>query len=345
MIIDNIFAIKPYLGSLSLPLINPPTGLSSTATYTTFMTNISAIYSTQSNNGGIQVFYKTANSPDIRSTLTSLDPRQSYYFVSKTNASLPYSIPYSGALLNYTSPSTCTSLDIVPDRVVLTSTSGNFYYYGQNLSNLSIGEEYQYSFRVVESNWPIKIMPASGKLQSSQATNNFSALIRFDSDAGVTDYSSFLPAGTEIAQLDKKNLFAMVEVSVQPPNTIGCPKVVDILTIQCNSCLPLPTPTPTVTPSPTPTPAPLFSNTLTYVNQTVGLNGVNFGAATNGDTLEFTPLQTYTGTPATTSITVGASNVAIVGITSDYIGRSFRFTKASTGIRYVGTFLNGTASF
>lgn len=345
MIIDNIFSIKPYLGSTALPLLNPPSGLLSNTTYTTFMNNIVAVYGTQSVDGSIPVFYKTGNSANVQSTLSALEPRQSYYFVSRNNVTLPYSIPFSGTLLSFSSPSTCTAIDIVPDRVTMTSGSGNYYFYNQNLTNLTVGEPYSYGFKILHSNWPVTIVPMSGVVQSSQSTNNFGAVVRFDSDAGVTNYANFLPQGTDLAQLDKKNLFAMVEVSVQPPASVNCPKVVDVLTLVCNQCVPLPSPSPTPTPTPTPTPAPLFNTTLTFNGSTVGTSGVNFGNATVGDTLEFTTLANFTGTPATTTITIGGNVVAIVSITSDYVGSLFRFTKASTGIKYVGTFLNGTASF
>lgn len=345
MIIDNIFSIKPYLGSQSLPLTNAPSTLLSNSTYTTFMNNILAIYASQASGGSIPVFYKTNNAVDMRSTLTALEPRQSYYFVSKSTATLPYNVPYSGTLLSFTSPSTCTAIDIVPDRVTMTSGTGNYYYYNQSLTNLSSGDPYVYELKVLDSNWPITIVPTSGIVQSSQATNNFGAVIRFDSDVGVTNYSTFLPPGTDPNQIDKKNLFGMIEVSVQPPAALGCPKVVDILTLVCNQCVPLPTPSPTPTPTPTPTPAPLFTTTLTFNGAVVGTNGVNFGNCSVGDKLEFTSLTNFTGTPATTTITIGGNVAAIVSITSDYIGATFRFTKASTNVKYIGTFVNGTVAF
>lgn len=341
MIIDNTFVIKTYLGSQPLPLVNPPASLASNAAYNTFINNISAIYSSQSSTGSIPLFYKAGNNTDARSTLLFLQPKESYYFISKSNAVVPYNIPYLGSLLSFSGTQTCTAIDIVPDRVTLTNTSGNYYYYNQNITNLAIGEQYQYQFKVLESNWPITIIPDSGVLQSSQVSNNFSAMIRFDSDIGVTDYEQFLPAGTVVNQLDKNNLFAMIEVSVQPPDSLDCPKVLDMLTIQCKNCVPIPTPTPTSTPTPTPTPAPPFSHTLTYNGDTVSLDGVNFGGASNGDTLEFTPLSNATGLPATTVIKIGSNTVAIISIVSQYIGRPFRFTKASTGISYLSNFVDG----
>jgi hypothetical protein len=345
MIIDNSFAIKPYLGSISLPLINAPASLLSNSIYATFINNIVSIYSTQSINGNIPVFSRQNNTTNPFSSLTSLEPLQSYYFISKNNVSFPYNIPYNGNLLTYSSSSACTSIDIVPDNVVLTSASGNYYYYNQNLNNLTTGLSYAYNFKILQSNWPVNISPLSGVIQSSQASNNFGSVMRFDSDNGVTNYSTFLPAGTDIGQIDKKNLYAFIEVSVQPPNDTSCPKVLDILRLRCDNCVPAPSMTPTTTPTPTPTPPPAFNTMLTFNGSTVGSNGVNFGNTAVGDTLEFNAVSPITGTPATTIINIGGVTAAIASITSDYIGLTFRYTKFSTGLKYVGTFTNGTRSF
>lgn len=345
MIIDNTFVIKTYLGSEPLPLVNPTQSLANSSAYSTFINNISAIYSSQSTTGSIPLFYKVGSNTDARSTLLFLQPKESYYFISKSNATVPYNIPYVGSLLSFSDTQTCTAIDIVPDRVTLTNTSGNYYYYNQNITNLALGESYQYSFKVLESNWPVTIIPDSGVLKSSQATNNFGAMIRFDSDVGVTDYSQFLPLSSQVNQLDKNNLFAMIEVSVEPPSNLDCPKVLDMLTIQCKNCIPIPTPTPTTTPTPTPTPAPPFSTTLTYISGTVSQDGINFGAASNGDTFEFTPLENATGLPATTVIKIAGNIVAVISIVSQYIGRPFRFTKASTGLSYLGNFVDGELNF
>lgn len=345
MIIDNIFSIKTYLGSQPLPLFNPPTELNNNVTYTTFIDNVTTIYGTQSINGVIPVFYKTNNLPDSKSSLKFLEPDQSYYFVSKANAVFPYDIPYSGTI----SPApynNCPSVDIVPQRITLTSASGNYYYFSQDISNLNIGYPYTYSIRSLNSNWKVTPNPASGTIISSKNTNNIMSVIRFDSDAGVTNYSTFLPPGNDPSQIDRNNLFAVMEVALTSPQNIDCPQVIDLITIQCNNCIPAPSPTPTATPTPTPTPAPLFSNNISIVtnNTPISANGITFNASA-GDRLDYTAVSPISGGPQTMTLFVASTVVGTVSFPSDYTGRPFRYRRASSNITYSGTFTNGNVNF
>jgi len=346
MIIDNVFNIKTYLGSQALPVVNPPASLASDATYSTFISNISSIYGTQAINGSIPYLFKTGGVVDVNSTLKTLEPKQSYYFVSKSNAVFPYNIPYSGSLMPFTTYGNCPVVNLSSDIVVLTSTSGNHYYCNQNISNLNIGENYTYSFRVVDSNWPVTIFPSSGSLQSSQNVNNIGALIRFDNDSGVTDYSTFLPPRTSLSQLDKKNLFAVIEVSVTAPSNIGCPKVLDTFMMQCNSCVPLPTPTPSVTPTPTPTPVPTFASAIIILAGATSIisNGITF-VGNPGDKLEVTHPSPFTGTPKTMIVNIGGTQVCQITFNDPYTGRSFKFTRSGSSTSYIGTFVDGTVNF
>lgn len=341
MIIDNVFNIKTYLGSQALPLVNPPASLASDATYVAFVNNISSVYATQAINGSIPYMYKTGNVIDVNSSLKALEPKQSYYFVSKSTASFPYNVPYSGLLMPFTSYGNCPVVNLASDMVTLTSTSGNYHYSNQNITNLNIGENYQYDFRVVDNNWPVTIIPSSGNLQSSQSINNIGAMIRFDSDVGVTDYSTFLPPRATISQIDKKNLFAIIEVSVTAPTNLGCPKVLDTFMIRCDNCIPIPSPTPTATPTPTPTPAPVFADSLIVTGGATQYGGGLSFAATNSDRLQVTFLTTIDGTATTMNLKIGGVGYASVGFPSNYLGRSFRYTRAATGLSYLGTFAGG----
>lgn len=358
MIIDNIFNIKTYAGSQALPLFNAPNTLATDPTYTAFINNIATIYGTQTVDGAIPIFYKTNNSPDPKSSLRSLDPQQSYYFISKADATLPYNIPYSGTLL----PSpyrNCPTVDVIPSRVTLTSTSGNYYYLINDVGNLNIAYPYTYEVKVLSSNWKVTTLAASGTVASSQPTNTIISALRFDTDAGVTDYSTFLPPSTSSSQIDKNNLFAIVEVSLNSPQNIDCPKIVDLMLLQCNNCIPAasPTPTPTVTatptltptPTPTKTPAPTFDSQLTIVasNTPVSANGISINASI-GDRLDYSVISPRVGQGRAINIFVSAVQVGRVDYTSDYVGRPFRYYRASTGLTYLGTFsdtVNGNVNF
>lgn len=356
MIIDNYFTIKTYAGSQSLPLFNAPTG--SLAGYGTFINNISTIYGTQAVDGSIPIFYKTNNSPDSRSSLRSLDPQQSYYFISKGDATLPFNIPYSGTLL----PSpyrNCPTVDVIPTKVALTSTSGNHYYLVNDVSNLNIAYPYTYEIKVLSSNWKVTVLASSGTVASSQPTNTIISALRFDTDAGVTDYSTFLPPSTSLSQIDKNNLFAIVEVSLNSVQNLDCPKIVDLMLLQCNNCIPVPsptptptatiTPTPTLTPTPTRTPAPIFDRQLTTVTSNVAVvaDGITFTASA-GDRLDYSVISPRSGQAKSVNLYIGAVQVGRIDYTSDYIGRSFKYYRSLTASSYNGTFpdtSNGTITF
>lgn len=346
MIINNVFNIKTYAGSSELPLFNPPNALVTDATYTTFMSNISTIYGTQENNGIIPIFYKTNNIADDRSTLRFLKPSQSYYFISKSDAVFPYNIPYSGTLITSTYKN-CPSLDFNPNKVVLTSGSGNYYYISHDVSNLNIAYPYTYEVKVLHSNWKLTTIPVSGTVKSSQNANNIACVVRFDNDYDVTDYSTFLPAGTSVSQIDKRNLFGIIEVSLTSPEAIDCPQVLDLLTIQCDNCIPSPSPTPTRTPTPTPTPAAMFSNQLVVPGSPTFITGNSLTlTGSTGDKLQYTAQSLIDANPATMNISIAGTIVAsVVFPFLTYATKPFKFTKASTGISYTGTFTAGIVTF
>ena len=343
MIIDNLFTIKTYLGSEALPLFNAPSGLANSSTYTTFMNNISTIYGTQNSNGSIPVFYKTNNTPDPKSSLLSLEPNKSYYFISKANSSFPYNIPYGGFMMP--APyNNCPSIDLIPQQISLNSSSGNYYYFNQDISNLNVGYEYVYKFTTLSSNWPVSYNPSSGLLCSSKNLNNIASVIRFDRDVNVNDYSLFLPSGVPASQLDRNNLFAVVQVSMESTSNISCPKVVDIITIGCNNCIPQPSPTPTATPTPTPTRLPVFDTTLTISGSTTSAGesgaGVNFKGSLN-DTLEFN-INSAPDAPAIMRIIINSVQVAQVTFPyNSYVNKAFRYSK--NGVKYSGSFVMGDA--
>lgn len=353
MIIDNIFSIKTYLGSQPLPLFDAPTALANNTTYTTFLNNVITIYGTQNNNGVIPFFYKTSNTPNPQSSLRFLEPFASYYFISRSDSTFPYNIPVSGQLVP-TPYRNCPSIDMSTLNVLLTAASGNYYYLNQDITNLNKGLSYIYNIKNIYSNWKITTIPSSGIISSSKDVNNIVSVIRFDNDANVSDYSTFLPPGTDEQQIDKKNLFGIIEVSVISPTEIDCPKIIDIITVRCDNCIPLPSPTPTptstATPTPTPTltatvtpsvtPPPLFNSTL---NSPSTADGITFTAST-GDTFRYTSISPRTGSPNTMNLRISGSAVSSVNFPGDYSGRPFRFTRASTGLSYNGSFQNGTVN-
>ncbi|MFT3704633.1 MAG: hypothetical protein QM802_19870 [Agriterribacter sp.] len=91
----------------------------------------------------------------------------------------------------------------------------------------------------------------------------------------------------------------------------------------------------------------VYDTILTFVgsNEDVdqGVTGTITG--TNPVTkFEFNLVNPRSGTPATLTIKVNASDYMVVDFTTDYVGRAYRFT-APNGQTFNGTFLNGTINF
>jgi hypothetical protein len=275
---------------------------------------------------------------------------------------------------SYTDYTTYVSCPILDNNNVYTlnSINNSSINIPTIVSGLTAGRKYYYSFEGVSANWPSQVYPRSGTFSPDESSITLNNMFIFDSDLadGCEDCFPY-STGAAYSAAPYLKKFSIVKLSVRP-ETPGCTAGTDkYINIYCDNCLIQPTPTVTPTPSvtptftptpsvtvtatptltvtatstrtptPTPTQAAIFTNILTFNGSTVGSNGVNFGNAANGDILEFSALSNLSGTPATTTITISGTVVGVVSITSDYIGKLFRFTKTSTGLKYVGTFING----
>jgi hypothetical protein len=111
MIINSPLSITHYAGQVSLPLTGQPVGLDSDQLidFNKLIQSASTIYASQSGyNGPIPTFWTRLSGvqngikiyqPDSNSTLTSLEPRSSYYFIMRDSAQLPINIPANGGPL------------------------------------------------------------------------------------------------------------------------------------------------------------------------------------------------------------------------------------------------------
>lgn len=104
--------------------------------------------------------------------------------------------------------------------------------------------------------------------------------------------------------------------------------------------------TPTTTKTPTPTPSNPFGNILTILSSytPVSSNGVTLNGLV-GDKLEYSTVSPRSGNAQTMNILVNAVQVAQVDFASDYIGKTFRYTKSSSGLSYTGFFSSGDINF
>lgn len=123
----------------------------------------------------------------------------------------------------------------------------------------------------------------------------------------------------------------------------NCRTAEDILTVICD----VPSsPTPTPTSTPTPTPQPSFNSLIRILidNSPVSQNGITFNASA-GDTLEYNSISSRQGVGRTTNLFTGNTQVGQVDFMSDYEGAVFRYTDASTGLKYFGILSGGGIVF
>jgi hypothetical protein len=107
-----------------------------------------------------------------------------------------------------------------------------------------------------------------------------------------------------------------------------------------------PTATPTPTTSPTATPNAAYNTTITVP---VGSNYVNGQGvtlvSTAGSSLSYNTLSNFSGTPVNIKVYVAGAQIALLTVTTPYIGLGF-IIKKSTGEEYQGTFeLDGRVDF
>lgn len=286
MLINSLYSINTYLGTESLSLCYNPE-------ISSFLDNIVAIYGTQSIDGSIPLFINTDDGSDVRSSLCFLKPNESYFFILKTDSPLPLTIPHRGRLASIVPSKKCPSLNIIDHEVGLSTGNGNYFFYYQPVNNLEIGIEYTYYIEVLGSNWPIKIWNSQGTIKSSQTTNQISSLVSFDIDYEDTDYSQFLPSHSDIKDVDRDQVFAIIQTRIKSPESFNCRNITDFFILRCNRCLPEPFP-------PTPTPTPTITKTP-ELSPSASTTPTNTPTITPTKTITNTPTPTPTTTPTQTT--------------------------------------------
>lgn len=276
MLITSEFTIERYMGKQPLTLLSIPAGIDTgtLAQYNTFMSNISTIYGSQNSNGVIPVFYKNSNgTPNSNSTLTSLVGGEEYYFISKSTASFPYSIPAISGSISTPEPtppcsglpSCCPSVVFNPSSITLVGPPENTYaYINASLSGLVPGKKYNYVYSSLGSNWPAKITPVSGSIFPSSSTEQIESVFNFCQSTGnCTNCFPYILDCDPLKDFAQKNIYSLLEINVSASGLENCPIISDRITVKCNNCIVgiTPTPTQTMAASPTPTPAPTATPT------------------------------------------------------------------------------------
>ena len=245
-----------YPGSQALPLQGESPFTDDprkTADYNRFIENISTIYGSQDSEGNIPLFWTvfsgTKYVPNPESTLRQLDPRRSYYFITRDEASLPLNLPINGKILaGYRDqpilPQIKTTLtdtfdNINDDQAVL--TTNNYAYLKFKVDGLQPFEDYDYTINCDAANWPVSISPISGVIKPSQTDEplELSSVVHFIKSTGTCgDQTNIATNSLDCADINSNNLYAVVNLEITPQsNTVDSVKG-DNITIRCKDCIP-----------------------------------------------------------------------------------------------------------
>jgi hypothetical protein len=266
MNITSQYSIARYNGKEYFSLVNPPNSRSTVngitivnpdyIKYYEFLNTVEKVYDTQlSPKGNIPIFWTVSSGntyvPSSDSTLSGLAPGKTYYFVSRSEADLPISVPLiSGILIENVGINTCSGIDYdccpsftsigstglnSPD-IVLNSASGNYYYMSIGLNNLIPNKSYFYNISSFNSNWPTFVNPKSGIYTPSSSSGNIEAVIHFaldtDNNVGNLPYTYDINASLK----DKYNL---LNIYVSGINTdSNCKPISKAISVRCYDCLP-----------------------------------------------------------------------------------------------------------
>lgn len=267
MNITSQFFITYYTGSIELDLMAMPASfagnITKTSDYNKFIEAVSSIYAAQSfgsNNtiaGEIPIFwtvrslsadaagndrYAYVGSPD--STLTSLQPKQSYYIILRDLSYVPLKLPTVGhPVIGFTDTGV---LPYVQKDSILTKTlaepNNNIYNFSPIINDLQAYETYKYQVYGVDSNWPITMVPSSGIIRPS------SQQLKLDIRASFCASTGTCPSGSANVIHYTQNpptsnngtvgLYGIFQIGVQPISYDGIETISDQFTLYCEDCLP-----------------------------------------------------------------------------------------------------------
>ena len=246
------YYLTNYIGKTALALGQPT---DADLKYKTFLNGISTIYASQTSSGTIPVFWTITDNngestPSPDSTLSSLIPLSSYYFITKNTDVLPLEIPLIGGVHNKAVdrdflPTIEMSMSDNPTKADVILTSGaNYYHFSPIIRNLQPKQAYQYIYNSLGSNWPCMINPVSGTITPSEDTFNLDTLFYFCPTSGScpsgAGYLGKLPYVLEsYAKKDfaRKNYYNIINLSIWPIED-PTKSVNTTLDIKCDDCLP-----------------------------------------------------------------------------------------------------------
>jgi hypothetical protein len=222
------------------------------AEYNRFINNISTIYGSQNASGIIPVFWtKPAGygyAPDSESTLRTLSPKESYYFIVRDESSLPLNVPFvSGLLPGLTDANKLPTVSFSGNKLL--RKKPNYSYLEFPVKGLQPYEDYAFRFNHIHANWPCTINPLSGVFKPSESEYTVAAVLEFCAINNThTNDSHPLPYVLDSHGIDYSNLYNIFNIEVYPLIDNTDTIMSDSITMHCDECVD-PTPVPPAPPS------------------------------------------------------------------------------------------------
>lgn len=243
MNITSQFFLTYYPGSTSLDLMQMPSEFAGDsrliAQYNRFIEGISTIYGSQLSDGTIPVFWTIPDGysyiPNTESTLTSLEPKQTYYFVVRDESYLPLIVPTVDAILpGFTD---FNRLPIIQATGTTTISSSNYAYLRFTVSGLQPYEDYTYVFNSVAANWPTTISAKSGTIKPSDENIIIDTVMMFCKRSGSCDGdSNLLDYSLSPLNIDYDNLYSIINLEITATGFPNESITSDIYTVRCSGC-------------------------------------------------------------------------------------------------------------
>lgn len=248
MNITSQFFLTYYAGQESLSLTSMPAELSvdkqKAAQYNRFIDSISTIYGSQTPSGTIPVFWTVSSGlrymGSTESTLLSLEPRSSYYFILRDETFVPCTIPMVGGIIDGFDIDSDTLPEISCSGVeILDKSTQNYTYLEFKISGLLPYQEYSYHINGVAANWPTMVTPTYGTIKPSTSQYSLDSVLTFCKSSGqcVSD-SHLLNYTLDSHGINFDNLYSIINLEITPTSYVGTTVISNNVGIQCKNCLP-----------------------------------------------------------------------------------------------------------
>ena len=231
--ITSEYSIHRYVGRNPLSLTSEPS--SDPSDWNRLMNNVLSIHATEIADGSMPVFFTTLDPndtskriPDGNSTLTQLIPGESYYFIMRSQSSLPVTLPEVGGKLTGCDINECSKIEIQElNDVNLVGKDNNKQFITVCASGLTCGETYSFDFSSSVSNWPTYVNPISGTFVAAKEKVEIPAEITFSKETGnldqtnLLDYKIYEDMNYHPCKTEDFNVYSVIKTSITPVSYQG----------------------------------------------------------------------------------------------------------------------------